>query len=50
MASNMFENADPEHQVTNAEQVLCALQALPCAFRDLIARLKTFLFHKSYPS
>ena len=24
-----------EYQVTNAEQVLCALQALPCAFRDL---------------
>ena len=36
VALNMFANAGPEHQVTNAEQVLCALQALPCAFRDLI--------------
>ena len=43
VALNMFANAGPEHQVTNAEQVLCALQALPCAFRDLILFIEIVL-------
>jgi len=40
VASNMFENAG---QVTNAEQVLCALLALPCALRDLILFIQIVL-------
>jgi hypothetical protein len=43
VAMNMFANAGPEHQVTNAEQVLCALKALPCAFRDLILFIEIVL-------
>jgi hypothetical protein len=39
----MFANAGPEHQVTNAEQVLCALKHLPCAFRDLILFIEIVL-------